>query len=647
MSLESSNKTFNFNKQDYEFLIRIYNGVNDVILNSVAWEDLFLEEDIFDWKIKGSILVKSDYETFERASNDAVKATGMNKSNLIYKFRNDCRDTIFITIKPTNPTQLQGLENNSNWQFRDKIWRMELEGVIYDVEDLPNEGVDRKIKKLYFWDKTYQMMLEKDSEYSTANTGSNAGKNNTQSSNSSKSLATVESVAALLTSDEDFKIHSDLTSNPNEWETGDEKTKIYFSSPVGAKFLENLNYLLNYTLASANDNYQPCIFKLERAEKSMLPKQFSLKSIKKYFQKAGKEVKTPGEYQNEHFFIYSGSDDKNVFPIQKAPLDSTKIDLNGEIKADNANTIRGYQLMDISGLDYSMNLTDYRVVFYNYSNGQFMDEGQKHRAEEYKKFFNDTIRPNILTKNSSDRLPLTPFIKEGKNTKTVVSLRTDEMSRLADGRNRLLKYYLFSNLAISFDVEGSTHRQPGRFFGVSKQSENSEEYDNKLEGQYFLTNVVHHFNNAKNSYMTRIIGVKTHTYEENSSFVSSDVSIINPVQNKQTAPQDDQNRNDSSQPPIRNVSPSNESTNSSNGWKPWNPSSDPLEIDDSGNVNEVDPPSGDLFPDLNGIPEDTSEYIPPATFGPETDLPSTPGNSDGSIFDDLTPNLPEDVGPLT
>ena len=112
------------------------------------------------------------------------------------------------------------------------------------------------------------------------------------------------------------------------------------------------------------------------------------------------------------------------------------------------------------------------------------------------------------------------------NTKTVVSVAKEEVTRLSEGRNKLLRYYLFSNLAISFSTRGLTVRQTGRFFGLSKQNLNDKEYDHKLEGQYFVTSVIHYFNNRTRNYTTNLIGVKTHTYKEITKFQSDDVLII-------------------------------------------------------------------------------------------------------------------------
>lgn len=515
MSIE--NNLYNYNQQDYEFTVRLFNGKNDIYLTNEVWDNLVLEEDIFDWKIKGSIELKTPYEALERESEKAEQVTQETKEKIIYKFRNDCRDTLFLSIKPKY-TELPNLESVV---FDDKKWRIEIEAVIYDVEDLSNASMDKKVKKFFFWEKTYQLMIERDSDFSTAKAGKNKGKANlSQLDNTEKSLKTGESLGELLRSLPEFEKHAKNVGNSAEWDEGSSDNLIYYSSPVNAKFIDNLDYLLNYTTSNEAEKW-PCIFKFERADKTLTPKQFSLKSFKKYFEKAGSnDVK---EYQIEHFFLEEHTDNDKAPYIKKAPISDSIID---EIKADQFNTIKSYQLIDFSGLDYSQKLNNYRVVSFNSSDGQFNEEGTLHKAEEYKNFYEKVIKNNILTKNPSDRLPLTPYIKDMLNTRVVYSLRNDDVGRLADGRNRLLKYYLFSNLGISFTVMGLTIRQPGRFFGLSKLTGNNKEFDSKLEGQYFVTNVIHHFSNTTKSYYTTVTAVKTHTYNEQTVFDSSDVNII-------------------------------------------------------------------------------------------------------------------------
>lgn len=512
--------SYNFNNQDYDFVFRLYNGINDVYLSNTIWEDLYLEEDIFDWKIKGSVVIKSPYDSFERESEQAIALVGGDKTKIVYKFRNDCRDTLFISIKPKITDA-----KDTDIQLDDSTWRLELEAVIYDVEELQNDNYINKYKKLYFWEKTYQLMREKDCSFSTATVGENKNKDGIdQLDNDERGLPTGVALAELLKTDETFKINSDLTQDDEKWDKGTEQTKIYYSNPIGYKFIDALEYLYRYHVSSESNNFQPCILKFERAEKSLQPKQFSLKPIKSYFEKAGNDIKNPKEYQIEHFFIYSHGENANDVPILKAPLN--KESFKTELKGDDFSTIRDYRIVDMSGLFYSENLCNYRVVSYNRSQGQTNEESKLSTSDGYKMFYETTIKNNVVTNEDQDRLPLTPFIKDGINTKTINSLRTNSFTRLADGKNIMIKHYLFSNLAISFNVKGSTHRQTGRFFAISKTNTNNTEYDNKLEGQYFLTNIIHHFSNSNRSYTNQLLGVKTHSYKETTKFIPSDNLII-------------------------------------------------------------------------------------------------------------------------
>ena len=80
----SENNVYSYNNQDYYFTVRLYNGINDVYLSNTIWDQLLIEEDIFDWKIKGSIIIDSPYESIERESEEASTATKLNKNNIIY-----------------------------------------------------------------------------------------------------------------------------------------------------------------------------------------------------------------------------------------------------------------------------------------------------------------------------------------------------------------------------------------------------------------------------------------------------------------------------------------------------------------------------------------------------------------------------------
>lgn len=515
-----SDSTYSFNQMDYYFSIKLKNGINEVELKPEGWNNLYIEEDIFDWWMKGSIEVNSAYESLERGSKE-LALIGADEKKVLYKFRNDGRDTIFISIMPKNADIGIGVGN-----FEEKKWRIELEAVIYDVEDYQHNNMKNKVKKLYFHEKTYQMMQEKNVEFTTATSGENKGKTDIHKlNNEERSLQTGDALGELLKTDTEFSKHAKLVGDPKFWDRGDPANKIFYTSGTNTRFIEDMNYILERHTSSETNKFQPCILKLERQGKDK-PKQFSLLPLKTYFEKAGKDK--PGEYQTEHIFLEEGSQTgaQNEVIIPKAPLDTANT-VEGEVKAKDFTNTSNYQLIDMSGLDYAMNLSNKVIVSYNQKKGQFNIESKEHVSEKYKEFYKDNILPGIMTRETEDRLPVTKYIKEGYNTDYQYSTLYNDKQRLAEGRNKILQYYLFTNLGISIHLRGLTSRQPGRFAAISKQTQNDQEHDNKTEGQYFITSVIHSFSPIERGYYTELTGVKVHTFQETNRMQDGeDVNII-------------------------------------------------------------------------------------------------------------------------
>ena len=501
-----------FNQQDYECVIRLYNGVHDVYLSNNAWDELYIEENIFDIFTKGTIIVKTPYDSLERVS-DYVNLIGMNPLNTTYKFRNDCRDTLYIAIKP----------KSDEYNFVSEKWLIELETVIYDVQDLPTDGAEDKSKKLFFIEKTGQMMAEKNHEFSTANTGSNANKTGQdQASDEERKLLSGEAILELLRSDPMFKQHvTDRFGYGDTWNKGHAKHKVFWTTAANEKFIETLSTLSSLFIS---DKGYPGILKLERSGAKGKPRQFSLKALDYYFSKAGK--KDVGDYQQEHFFLEEPSYDDNAPILKKSPITS---DSTREVKADEYNRIRNFKLVDLAGKDYADNLCPRNILYYNSTDKQWILDCKDSSIDTWKNFYKDIVAKNVMTDSSStqDRLPITPYMKNRVNYKSITSVQTNSTSIKVDGTNKLLNYYIFSNLSIAFTVRGLTLRQPGRFFAISKEVQNDKEFDHKLEGQYFAVNILHHFSTASRGYYTEITGVKTHTYREETQLPQDDVLIIN------------------------------------------------------------------------------------------------------------------------
>lgn len=515
-----SDSSYSFNQQDYEFTIKLFNSVNNVELKPEGWDNLYIEEDIFDWWSKGSIEIFSPYESLERGSEE-ISLVAPDKNKAIYKFRNDGRDTIFISIMPKQ-TDI-GLI--SSGEFKEERWRIELEAVIYNVEDYLHKNMSMKIKKLYFHEKTFQMMQEKNIEFTTANVGENKSKTDIHKlNNDERSLKTGEALGELLKSDDDFKKHAELVDNATFWNKGDPLNKIMFTSSSNSRFIEDLNYILQRHTAGEADKFQPCILKLERKGKDK-PKQFSLLPFKKYFEKAGKG--SPGEYQLEHIFLEEGdhSNSNNPIIVQKAPL-SKDSSVSGELKASDFTQTSNYQLVDLSGLSHSVNLNNRVIVSFNNKKGQFNIESKEHMSEKFKDFYKESVVPGVLTNQEEDRLPLTRYIKSGHNVDYEYSVLTNDKSRLVEGRNKMIQNYVYTNLGINLSLRGLSFRQCGRFFGLSKQSENTQEYDGKLEGSWLITNLIHHFSPKDRSYSNNISAVKTHVYEDRNPVKDGEDALV-------------------------------------------------------------------------------------------------------------------------
>lgn len=518
--LNMPDSTYNFNQHDYEFRITITNGTHTVELKPEGWDNLYIEEDIFDWWIKGSIEIKSPHDSFERGSEE-ISLLGVDEKTVIYKFRNDGRDTIIISARPKEDARGVFAGN-----FVEEKWLLEFEAVIYDTEDYKHTMMMNKVKKLMFHEKVYQLMKEKNIEFTTSNVGTNKGNTDIHKLNDdARSLPTGEALGELLKNDDDFSKHTQLVGNEQFWNNGDVLNKIMYTSGSNTRFISDVDYMLSRHTAAENDDFQPCIFKLERKPKNE-PKQFSLMSVKKYFEQAGKEQ--PGKYQIEHIFLdeHSQTSAANEVTVPKAPLSQSN-SAETEFKSNDFSNTSNFQLIDMSGLDYADNLANRVVVSFNAKDGQFNIESNNHRSEKYKDFFKESIIPNVLTKQEDDRLPLTRFVQDGFNTQHVYSPYNTDKQRLVEGRNKILKYYMFTNLGINLVLRGLTHRQPGRFFGLSKQQQNLQEHDDKLEGQYFITNVIHYFSTSQRGYFTEMMGVKVHTYQEQTKLEDgNDVNTI-------------------------------------------------------------------------------------------------------------------------
>jgi len=77
------------------------------------------------------------------------------------------------------------------------------------------------------------------------------------------------------------------------------------------------------------------------------------------------------------------------------------------------------------------------------------------------------------------------------------------------GLAKNLKNYVMMNNFVVFRVQGSTHRQAGKFIGITRENNKQPSlFDYKFLGIYFITTVKHIFEDAK--YYNELVCVKTY-----------------------------------------------------------------------------------------------------------------------------------------
>lgn len=518
----------NLQNQDYEFEIKISNGINEITLGTEAIIYLSITENLFRWFDMGTIILDNlylnlnrypEYDDSNKVSDDVLKKT-------FYKFRSDGRDTIKISFKP--------VKNEKYEQYiLEKNWNLELEGVIYDFEDVDIENNENKKVVLYFHDKSYQLMKEKNAEFSTATKAlEKNGKSIYSATNQDRSLRTGEAIAELL-KETGFSKHCELVEDETQWSKGDEKNTVFYTSPSNYKVSQDLQYLLDIHCGDESTNYDPCFFKLERPTELGKVRQFTLKPISEYFKKAGNSDSDPREYQIELFKIASMSDTQKDGVNAEAPkVYKAPKTINKEFKQNyfilDFSVINAYKFLEMSPKDATEDISNHFLVNYNVKNKQFniqmdkVEDARDHIKDKY-------IKDNVMSKDQSIIFPINNLAKDGYNTTVDYTLNFTESSRKSEGRNKVIISALFKNLGISFRALGATLRQPGRFIGIILGRYNNEQdYDNRLEGQYLITEVTHEFEPKKKTYYNNIIAVKSHLYEKDKFEIpyDDDVELI-------------------------------------------------------------------------------------------------------------------------
>lgn len=456
---------------------------------------LCIEDSVLNWPLQGYIVIDARMEGFERSYADEF-----------LHIRSDGRCEIMIEVWPSTRPEEADLP--------DDIWRIKFHGVIYDVEDMPHSNMTTKAKKLYFWDKKFQLMQEQTRQWSTA-TGKRFETEPppepiAHATDLERSMLTGEAIASLI-SDLGYEEYLDLEN----WDWG--AGRICYCSKANWTVWDNIQYILQQHISSG-DEKDICVLNWNRGtQKLELVPYWSL------FEKAGDDPLEPGELQLEHLFFEGramGPGDENeqfsTEPFKAPYLDapSTRID----IKSAEFNTIWNYQFVQTSGLDSSKAYVSKPVYSHWHRRKQFdcdVKENEiKYVKEEvftpnYVEYLLGKIPVFVLNKTKTEQYSICPI----HSPVSTIDPETDRYIRSVRGKGSTLLEGIYLNQCMVVRLKGSTHRIAGTFVAIDRLNEDSDtDYDYQICGQYFVANVTHLMRHQ--SYVTDLTLVKVNSYDK-------------------------------------------------------------------------------------------------------------------------------------
>lgn len=536
-SIKKSGFLHQIRDQLYYIEIWMYNQLNGEKPFAVPFsfvEGLAIEETLFDFNVKGWIVFNTNAEILERGAGDGLSDAKREKAPFI--FRTDGRNKISIKIYPipnnTNPVPIGPVEDKLP---KDK-WEMSFDCVIYDVEDLPTNSAQIKLRKFYFWDERYQYFLERNVEWSTSIQGREymIREGLLQSDLNNKDIYQLKDIERAMPVPFAIKSLIETAANPNNknrvkigykegstidkpdifldlfninWDngytekpnpvTGDREDLVFYTSPANSCVLDDLNYLLDNAVSKKGN---PVFFRYGR---SSVEKEWGLFGLEEIFQNSR-------ENQVEHLIIEDG------IPPQKPYVPRAFYEFNSDIQnfmSGLASRIKEYKFSPMVSIDDNK-LLNMPLHNYNFSSGKYDIFSEENTVTKVADKLTEAGKNGLygLSQAGSHVLMnINNTKKEGIMLQNLNSYKKFVPSFLP--KLIMMKDALFLNEALSFTANGLTIRTPGKFLFIdSLNSNENNPFDDRFLGQWMITKVVHVF--SKTNYITEVVANKIDTFSK-------------------------------------------------------------------------------------------------------------------------------------
>lgn len=494
---------YQFNDQNYYFELALINSKGDsFIFNNSAIEELIIEDDIFNFFSSGSLILNNRFNVIERSYKDI-------DGKLIkgYEFGTTNRDYIIFKCVPLYSDDTPQDELDSN------VWELNHVFTIYDSEDIQGVDPEDKYKKLYFWDSFYELFLEKNIHFSTSLLNQDnipASQRPDQNRKAFTGDIIKEIIKRTLSNEEKF---AENKKNFNKWNRG--RDSLFYTSHPQNKAIDDLNYVMKYHLSDEEFNNDPCILSRDR-----YTKEWSLIPYSQFFDKAINSINSslPSTLQLESFVISDYGSSKNNELNKKrnrVPDNGGNPNLKLNMHFSDYSLIDKYELYDMTLMDKFSYLNTHVVHSYDYKNKTFLikqkDSNIMESLDHFKENYSDKL--NFEDFKNLPLFNVDNIRKSNINIKNIFSSGYSiDNNMISFGRNKILRNSLFLNTSIQFESRGLTSRKSGHFVSISKDSHYEESsYEAKLQGQWFLTRVVHRF--TSDTYTNNMFGVKINKFE--------------------------------------------------------------------------------------------------------------------------------------
>jgi hypothetical protein len=494
-----------YNNTQYEFELVLVNEFFNIYIPHNIVESIIIVDDLYNVFSSATIILDNTRNNIDIFSvyKKGVKQVRQSKS---YNFLGSGNDYFKLHLKP----KPQDTENVDPSRFRSDPFSIDFQLTIQDEDEvLVGNGQKRRI---YSCIDIREYILQTDKRGFSSINEQNFSRNSfrvKQLDDTSRVAPTGDIIKYILS--ESLKETEPLFDF--NWDAGE--SKLFYSSPQNFSALDDIEYLLDFHVSSIiKDN---SILKYERGG------NFSLKSFSDYFA-LNRTGNSAGPYMQD-FFAYEDNTSKSA--TTSAPIfaldqltPAIKFSFDNVTNLANLPQLPDFNFLNRTGVDGYNYLISYGISTYDLYSKTFSIQQQVNSVENQKAFID-----NNYTKKFGGTAPTTAYyidsIKSSNRVfKADFCLPVDTNSCQKYGLNLALKKYIDSSPCISFDTEGFSHRESGKFMSlVNTQLETDSVFASLFSGEWFVTKVVHNFTGSR--YVNNITGVKTYFYDKIS--VSTDV----------------------------------------------------------------------------------------------------------------------------